>query len=118
MNNNDKRQLINNILDIISELGDTSHEDVVQSAFDHEIDKAMDAIFSAVGEEANVNEVFQTGVLKDWVDENMYSLFPLNAPKPYHHCHEFDDWAKRYACDFRIDAIFDRRDIERFVREE
>ena len=48
----------------------------------------------------------------------MYSLFPLNAPKPYHHCHEFDDWAKRYAHDFRIDAIFDRRDIERFVREE
>ncbi|MGD0004996.1 MAG: hypothetical protein ABSE06_12295 [Anaerolineaceae bacterium] len=113
----DKRQLLKSIVETI----DDSNEDTlaeIQGMYDHEIDALMTNVLAAIGEEANLDEVFELGVIKDWVDDNINLLFPLGAPKPYHHCRDFEDWIKRYTKQFRIDAIFTRKEIEVFAREE
>jgi len=71
-----KRQLLNNILSAIDK---DPGEENVDYMYDHEIDVTMTNVLAAIGEEANLEEVFGLDVIKDWVDDNISLLFPVNG---------------------------------------
>ena len=118
----DKRQLMKNISEVIGAVaGDESSEDFVRGMYDPEVDKLMEQILAMVGEEANVDEVFDLITIKDWVDDNFQRLFPSIEGVvciAHYTQEEIDTWVKKACQQVRIDAVYSTKEIQRFVREE
>jgi hypothetical protein len=118
VNTKDKRNLLKSIVDIIQDVPD---EETVRYMYDFQIDKAAQQVFGEIGKEANLEEIFDLVTIKDWICDNFQLLFPSidEALKGDHYPQkEIDTWVKLKARQFRIDAIFDRKEIESFLRDE
>jgi hypothetical protein len=115
MNSSDKRHLLKSLLQIIGDPDD------VQGMYDFQIDKLMEEVTAANGEETNVEEIFDVPTIKDWVSDNFALLYPTidkaicvgNYPQK-----TVDNFIKTAARQFRIDAVYSRKEIDRFVRED
>ena len=111
----DKRHLLKSLIQTIGD------EDEVQGMYDHEIDLLSEKVLALVGEEANVEEVFDLTTVKDWVSDNFAILYPTiekaicvgNYPQK-----TVDNFIKTAARQFRMDAVYSRKEIDRFVRED
>ena len=111
----DKRHLLKSLIQTIGD------EEDVQGMYDFEIDKLMEEVAAVIGEDANVEEVFDVATIKDWVSDNFAILYPTiekaicvgNYPQK-----TVDNFIKTAARQFRMDAVYSRKEIDRLVRED